>query len=371
MKHFTACPGTLPAGSLAQKSPARPDRRLRPSSFFSSPIPSSYKTGLMASLLAAVACFPPAMLAQDGYSSTATVVYVAANGSNNLISTSGSPAGWTTGTLVTGQQSPIAPSLTRFGQYFVLAYVANNGSNDLLVTFSDDSVNWTKSARVTGQFSDLSPAITVFNGKLVIAYVANNGTNDLLVTTSTNGTTWTPSTPVTGQSSGHAPALAVLGDELVLAYVANNGSNDLLVTTSTDGVNWTTSAPVTGQTSGLSPALTVYGKYLVLAYVANNGSNDLLVTFSTNGTTWSKSTPVTGQQSPVTPALAVMPNPIDSPTPFTTFNLIMVYVANNGSNDLLVTTSVNGINWTTSTQITGQSTLVAPTIKISESYNPQ
>ena len=274
MKHITSCPGTLPAQGLSRKSPARPDRRLRPSSFFSSLIPSSYKTGLMASLLVTAACFPPAMLAQDGYSATATVVYVAANGSNDLLSTSGSPGGWTTGTPVTGQQSPIAPAMTRFGEYLVLAYVANNGSDDLLVTFSEDSINWTKSVRVTGQFSALSPALTVFNDKLV------------------------------------------------------------------------------------------------LAYVANNGSDDLLVTFSTNGVTWSKSAPVTGQTSSVTPALAVMPNPIDSPTPFTTFNLILVYVANNGSNDLLVTTSVNGVNWTPSTQITGQSSRVAPAIRISESYNP-
>jgi hypothetical protein len=115
----------------------------------------------------------------------------------------------------------------------------------------------------------------------------------------------------------------------------------------------------------------VYGHNLVLAYVANNGSNDLLVTFSANGVSWTKSTPVTGQQSPVTPAIAVMPNPVDSPTPFTTFNLIMVYVANNGSNDLLVTTSVNGVNWTTSTQIAGQSSRVAPALRISESYNTQ
>src|SRR5271163_4048690 len=139
----------LPARNLSQKSTARPDRRLRPSSFFSSLISPNYKTGLMVSLLVTAACFPAAMLAQDGYSATATVVYVAANGSNDLLSTSGSPAGWGTSTPVTGQQSAIAPSMTRFGQYFVLAYVANNGSDDLLVTFSDDSVNWTKSVRVT------------------------------------------------------------------------------------------------------------------------------------------------------------------------------------------------------------------------------
>jgi hypothetical protein len=187
VKHTKSCPGTLPDRNLSWKSPARPDRRL------------------LASLVLTVACFPPAMLAQDGYSSTATVVYVAANGSNDLLSTSGSPAGWTTSAPVTGQQSSVAPSLTRFGEYFVLAYVANNGSDNLLVTFSEDSINWTKSARVTGQFSALAPALTVFNDKLVLAYVANDGSDDLLITTSTNGTTWTPSTRVTGQFSGLAP----------------------------------------------------------------------------------------------------------------------------------------------------------------------
>jgi hypothetical protein len=67
----------------------------------------------------------------------------------------------------------------------------------------------------------------------------------------------------------------------------------------------------------------------------------------------------------------VIPNPTSSESPFTTFNLMMVYVANNGSNDLFVTTSANGTQWTTGTPITGQSSRVTPALCIVEVYNTQ
>jgi BNR repeat-like domain len=366
MKHFTACPGTLLGGSPFGRSSARPDRRSLRASLFSSLNPRNYKTGLIASLLVAAACFAPAMLAQSPpyYSDNAWVAYIAANGSNDLIVTGGSPGSWGAGYPITGQSSPLTPALTVFGGKLVLAYVANNGSDDLLV-----SVNEATSTRVTGQFSGHAPALTVFNNKLVLAYVANNGSDDLLVTTSTNGVNWTPSTPVTGQSSGRAPALTVFDNKLVLAYVANNGSDDLLVTTSTNGVNWTPSTPVTGQSSAQPPSLTVFDNKLVLAYVANNGSDDLLVTTSTNSVNWTPSTPVTGQTSGLSPALSVIANPNVSYTQFTTFNLIMVYVADNGSDDLIVTTSADGIHWTTGTRVTGQSSRATPAIVVTEQFN--
>jgi hypothetical protein len=197
-----------------------------------------------------------------------------------------------------------------------------------------------------------------------VFYVAANGSDDLLVTTSTNGVSWTTSAPLTGQFSAWPPALASFYGEFVLAYVANNGTHDLLVSTSNLVI------PVTGgRSSSMSPALTVLGNELVLAYVANDGTHDLLVTTSTNGASWTTSTPVTGQTSPVTPALSVIPNPTSSEEPFTTLNLMMVYISDSGTNHLLVTTSVDGVHWTPNTPIGGQSSRVTPALYVTEVYN--
>src|ERR1700722_5337156 len=72
---------------------------------------------------------------------------------------------------------------------------------------------------------------------------------------------------------------------------------------------------------------------------------------STDGVTWTTSTAVTGQSSGQSPALAVIANPNVSTTPFTTYNLITVYVSNSGTDDLLVTTSADGVHWKTNTEI--------------------
>jgi hypothetical protein len=93
----------------------------------------------------------------------------------------------------------------------------------------------------------------------------------------------------------------------------------------------------------MSPALAVFGNELVLAYVSNSGSDDLLVTTSTNGVNSTADTKVTGQTTSLSPALTVFDG-----------ELVLAYAANNGSHDLQVTTSTNGASWTTSTQVTGQ-----------------
>jgi hypothetical protein len=143
------------------------------------------------------------------------------------------------------------------------------------------------------------------------------------------------------------------------------------VTTSTNGSNWTHSPQVTGQSSALAPALTVFNNQLVLAYVANNSSHDLLVTTSTNGISWTSSAQLSGQSSALAPAMAAIPNPTYSQTPFTSFNLMIVYVANNGSNDLLVTTSADGLNWTKSKKVTGQSSRQTSALGVTEGWNTE
>jgi hypothetical protein len=210
-----------------------------------------------------------------------------------------------------------------FAIAYLMAYVANNGSNDLFVAAASPNSNgsnivWNPGSAIPGQSSKTAPALANFNNKFVLAYVANNSSNDLLVTTSTNiqgaKVTWGPgnlTSKTAPQSSRTAPALCVFNSELYLAYVANNGTNDLLITKSSDGVTWSSSQQVPGQSSKFAPALAVLPtspNLLVLAYVANNNSNDLLVT-AFNGASWTPSQTVGGQSSKAAPALCI---PFDS-----------------------------------------------------------
>jgi hypothetical protein len=76
---------------------------------------------------------------------------------------------------------------------------------------------------------------------LEVAFVANNDSNDLLVSTSGDGVTWDGNSQVQGQSSQTSPALGLFSyatTAFIIAFVADNPSDDLLVSSSADGVNW-------------------------------------------------------------------------------------------------------------------------------------
>jgi hypothetical protein len=226
---------------------------------------------------------------------------------------------------VPGQSSVNIPALyeplaaaSEFEIAYLMAYVANNGSKDLFVAVASPNGNgsnivWNQATAIPDQSSNTAPALAFFNNKFVLAYVATNGSNDLIVTTTTNiqGTkiTWgagNPTSKTVPQSSRTAPALCVFNSELYLAYVANNSTNDLLITKSSDGISWSPPQQVTGQSSKFAPALAVFppSNLLVLAYVANNSSNDLLVT-AFDGTSWEHSQTVGGQSSKAAPALCI------------------------------------------------------------------
>ncbi len=88
-----------------------------------------------------------------------------------------------------------------------------------------------------------------------LTFLADNDTNILLISYSQNGQNWNPSTQVQDQSSKMAPALAAWQDELWLAFVANNTTNQLLICHSADGNTWSPSHAVANQSTKMAPAL--------------------------------------------------------------------------------------------------------------------
>src|SRR5215470_16683042 len=191
-----------------------------------------------------------------------------------------------------------------------LAFVANNNTNRLLVSNSANGNNWQPSSQVGNESSKRAPAISFINSGpqgFTLGFVANDASNQLLVSHSADGQTWSPNTHVQNQASKAAPALAVFDGKLWIAFVANNASNQLLVSESAGGKNWSPSTQVQNQSSKAPPALGVFDSKLWIAFVANDASNQLLVTHSAGGKNWSPSTKVQSQSSKATPALLVLP----------------------------------------------------------------
>jgi hypothetical protein len=190
-----------------------------------------------------------------------------------------------------------------------LAFVANNDTNRLLVSNSADGKKWQPSTRVGNESSKRSPAISfVSSGPqgFTLGFVANDASNQLLVSRSADGQTWSPNTQVKNQSSKAAPALAEFENKLWIAFVANDTSNQLLVSHSADGQSWSPSTQVQNQSSKAAPALAVFENKLWIAFVANDATNKLLISHSAGGKTWSPSIQVQNQSSKATPALLAL-----------------------------------------------------------------
>ena len=95
----------------------------------------------------------------------------------------------------------------------------------------------------------------------------------------------------------------------------------------------------------------MFDNKLWIVFVANNNSNELLVCSSSDGQNWSSSTEVQ-QSSKATHPLAVFDN-----------KLWIVFVANDDSNELLVCSSSDGQNWSSSTEVQ-QSSKAAPALAV-------
>ena len=91
-----------------------------------------------------------------------------------------------------------------------------------------ENSGWVGNLRL-GESSKTAPAMAVFGGQLCVSFVADNPSNDVLVSCSPNGVIWQGNGRL-GESSKTAPAMAVFGEAMLVIFVADNASNDLLIT---------------------------------------------------------------------------------------------------------------------------------------------
>ena len=295
-----------------------------------------------------------------------TTAFVANNGSNQLlVCSSADGRTWTPNQLVaTGESTKAAPALVRFAGKLRLAFLANDSSNRLLLCSSTEGRTWTPSTRVgmplsAGPASATAPALAAFRGaqagaeRLYLAYVRDDGSGRLVVTSSPDARMWSPGALVAGgESTKAAPAMAAFKGKLWLAFVANNSGSRLLVCSSTDGTTWTPNTPIATESSQTAPALAVLGERLYVAFVANDPSGRLLVCSTADGVTWTGNHLVAGGESTkAAPALAAYGG-----------KLWLTFVANNAGNGLLVCSSTDGTTWTPNTTLGTEASQAAPAL---------
>ncbi len=289
--------------------------------------------------------------------------FIANNGSNDILAAS-SPDGFTwTPSVPINQTSPYTPSLAMFNGSLYVAFITNDvdsatgvPSNRIFLCSTTDGVSWSD-ATFFNQYSKCAPSLAVWNGSLHIAFVANNSSNTLLVYHSSNPddpTSWS-ATVATNQTSANAPSLAAYGPagqtgNLYMAFVAENGSQDIFVCSLTSGQPWS-SATVTGQSCHFSPSL-AGGDNLYMAFAAANGSKDLLFCWMNTDGSWSSAASM-NQSTSATPCVV----------PFFT-GLSAAFLANDPGNQILLTSTSIPSSWPSSDVYIQQQSAAGPAIAV-------
>jgi len=159
---------------------------------------------------------------------------------------------------------------------------------------------------------------------------------------------------------GSAPALGQTNDTLdpehptstlVCAYQENNDDHRLMLTTTDDGIDWAPAYPARGPTPiaiGGAPALALLSasgsSYLYCVFGANDPTNTMFVTRSVNGRNWGSPARESGAS-----ALGVYGIQMGSAAALASVGALLycAFRSNDGHNNLCVTWSPDGENWQT------------------------
>jgi hypothetical protein len=201
------------------------------------------------------------------YNNRLYMAYVSNDGSNTLmVASSGDGATWVGG-AVPYQHTKQTPALAVYYNKLYVAFTSNNEDGTLLIDIYD-GVKWSGETVVSNpaatQYSNTGPSLAVFNYKLYIAFVAHNGSGDVLIA-SYDGTIWSSDSQV-GQSTQEAVTLAVFNNELSLAFPDNGKNNHLLYVSSNDGTHWPASTWVPGQYTHMVPAMAAFNNQVYVAF---------------------------------------------------------------------------------------------------------
>lgn len=236
-----------------------------------------------------------------------------------------------------------SPAVAQFNGKVYMAFRANDPSGSLYVTSSTDGVNWQQPARkIPGVIFQDDPAMVAFNGRLYIAFRSFDSSNTLYMISSADGVNWGSAKHYPGFKFQGSPALAVFKNRMYIAFRANDPSNSLYFALSADGRNWPASATkANGISLSGNPTMAVLGNRLYLAFKANDSSNILYVTNTSTGTSWNSAVGYKNIKLGSSPRMVAAKRPVSADTT----SLYMVFRANDSSNLLYFTHSMNGVSW--------------------------
>jgi hypothetical protein len=289
--------------------------------------------------------------------------FIADNGSNDILAASFPEGGTWTPSVPINQTSPFTPSLALFNGTLYVAFVTDDvdsatgvPSNRIFLCSTTDGVSWSQ-ATFFNQYSKCAPSLAVWNGSLHIAFVANNPQDTLLVYYSSNPSdpaSWS-ATVSTMQTSANAPSLAAYpssgpDSKLYMAFVAENGSQDIFVCSLSINGAWAM-GPSTGQTCHFSPSLAA-GNNLYLFFAAQNGSKDLYICPLNSNGTWAAAVPV-NQSTSATPCAAAFGT-----------GLSVGFAANDPGGQVLIASTSNPSNWNSGDVYTQQQSATGPAIAV-------
>jgi guanine deaminase len=203
------------------------------------------------------------------------MAYVSNNDRNELIVITSGDRGrtWTTSdNVVRGASCARAPAVAAFNNKLVIAYVSTETNGPLYASWSaDPPTGWSTVAQVTGRSSRYAPAIVAFHGRLALVYIPNDGSNVLLLTFSDDVKLWDPDSSLGFHTSKHRPAIDASLTEIAMAFVANDTS-DRLLTAFWAGERWSAAREVPARRSSQGPAIAAFKGGLTVAYVAKDNA---------------------------------------------------------------------------------------------------
>jgi hypothetical protein len=108
---------------------------------------------------------------------------------------------------------------------------------------------------------------------------------------------------------------------------------------------------------------------LAAAFIADDGGNAVLISSTLNGTSWSTNTGVGQASNGSAPALAVFT--VTTPQGLIETNLWAAFIANNSGRNVLVCSSADGVQWSANTDIGQASNGSAPALAVFTVTTPQ
>jgi hypothetical protein len=200
-----------------------------------------------------------------------------------------------------------SPALAVFNGALYLAYQGCGSHIGELWYTTYKGLDWLNPIQIPGVRMSESPSLAVFNGKLYCAYQGPNNDGEVRYTTTSDGVNWAADTQIPYMGMSGSPSLAVFNGKLYLAHPGGVGSVPWYTATS-DGVNWTLDTPLDQSEmfamSG-SPSLATFNGKLYCALTQGDSNKELWCTTTSDGVNWSTGTQIPHIGMSGSPALTV------------------------------------------------------------------